>query len=292
MIDLPSSVVLTYVLLGLATLSLWLPPLRAKERQLDWWPWMLGIAIIVGMGTGLVLPLGAMVLAGFGVIAGLTTRLQAGWVRTVLYIVVALLALALALHLFGGFVNPPIAQDVKLTAASAPFTARLNFDTAAAGIIVCGTLCRRIHSRAEWAALFKQSGWIVAPALVVNVLALLAGYALFEPKLPAYTPYFVAINLLFTCVTEEAFFRGFIQHKLAGSLSSVRHGAWIAIGVTALLFGLAHARGGATLVALATVAGVGYGLAYWRTGRIEGAIGAHIALNTLHFVMLSYPRAA
>jgi membrane protease YdiL (CAAX protease family) len=56
-----------------------------------------------------------------------------------------------------------------------------------------------------------------------------------------------------------------------------------------VLFGLAHAHGGPALVVLATFAGIGYGAAYQRSGRIEAAILAHFALNAAHFLMFTYP---
>ena len=40
---------------------------------------------------------------------------------------------------------------------------------------------------------------------------------------------------------------------------------------------------------LATMAGVVYGYAFMRSGRIEMAIVAHTALNTGHVLLLSYP---
>jgi membrane protease YdiL (CAAX protease family) len=68
----------------------------------------------------------------------------------------------------------------------------------------------------------------------------------------------------FTCVTEEAFFRGFLLAQLARGWSGSRYG-------------------------LAAVAGFGYAMAYLRTGRIEAAILTHFALNALHFLAFTYP---
>jgi hypothetical protein len=61
---------------------------------------------------------------------------------------------------------------------------------------------------------------------------------------------------------------------------------------SALLFGLAHAGGDIKWVALATLAGVGYGAAYAKTRRIEAPILAHFLLNAAHFVLMTYPRLA
>jgi membrane protease YdiL (CAAX protease family) len=69
----------------------------------------------------------------------------------------------------------------------------------------------------------------------------------------------------------------------------VRHGQWWALSVASVLFGLAHAGGGPIYVALATVAGAGYGWAYLRTGKIEASILTHFALNAVHFFGFTYP---
>ena len=59
-----------------------------------------------------------------------------------------------------------------------------------------------------------------------------------------------------------------------------------------MLFGLAHAGGGATWLAVATIAGLGYAAIYARTRRIEGAILVHFAVNAAHFIGFTYPRLA
>ena len=45
-------------------------------------------------------------------------------------------------------------------------------------------------------------------------------------------------------------------------------------------------------VALAAVAGAGYGWAYLRTQRIEASILTHFALNAVHFFGFTYPALA
>jgi membrane protease YdiL (CAAX protease family) len=110
-----------------------------------------------------------------------------------------------------------------------------------------------------------------------------------DVKWTPLTPWFLALNLLFTCVTEEAFFRGFILGGLARGMARWRYGTAVALVVSTVLFGLAHARGGPALVVLAALAGLGYAAAYLRSGRIEGAILTHFALNAVHFVAFTYP---
>ncbi len=42
-------------------------------------------------------------------------------------------------------------------------------------------------------------------------------------------------------------------------------------------------------VLLATVAGLGYGVAYYLTGRIQDAVAVHFAVNAVHQLFLSAP---
>jgi membrane protease YdiL (CAAX protease family) len=66
----------------------------------------------------------------------------------------------------------------------------------------------------------------------------------------------------------------------------------LAIVASALLFGLAHLGGGWKFALAATLAGVGYGIAYHRTQRVEAAMAVHFGLNALHFLFFTYPAVA
>jgi uncharacterized protein len=44
-------------------------------------------------------------------------------------------------------------------------------------------------------------------------------------------------------------------------------------------------------VLLAAAAGLGYAIAYQRTGRIEASMTAHFTLNATHFLLFTYPRS-
>ncbi|ONQ61640.1 CPBP family glutamic-type intramembrane protease, partial [Burkholderia cenocepacia] len=68
-------------------------------------------------------------------------------------------------------------------------------------------------------------------------------------------------------------------------------GPWVALAAGAVLFGAAHAAGGWQWIALGTVAGVGYGLA-WRRGGLLAAALAHAGLNVVHFGLFTYPMLA
>lgn len=66
-------------------------------------------------------------------------------------------------------------------------------------------------------------------------------------------------------------------------------GQKLALGVAAVLFGLAHFAGGVKYVMLATVAGWGYGAVVQRTGCIEAGILTHFLVNLIHFFCFTYP---
>ena len=130
---------------------------------------------------------------------------------------------------------------------------------------------------------------IILTVVGLMVFSLWVGYVRWAPKLTSLFWPWAAINLLSTCMSEEAFFRGFIQAELSRRLCAVRSGSVIAVACSAVLFGMAHLAGGPAYVAVATVAGLGYGAVFQCSGRIEMSILAHFALNATHFLLFSYP---
>ena len=124
------------------------------------------------------------------------------------------------------------------------------------------------------------------------LLSLFLHYVRFDPKLPDSFIFWAVINLLFVCTAEEAFFRGFIQKNCFRIFGHLASGAYLSITIAALLFGLSHFTGGIWYIALATIAGLGYGYIYHTTKHIEASILAHFFLNTAHFLFFTYPALA
>jgi len=98
-------------------------------------------------------------------------------------------------------------------------------------------------------------------------------------------------HLVFTCVLEESFFRGIVQTALIRGFADRGWSQAAPLGIIAasLFFGGAHVGGGAAFMLLATVAGLGYGVAYYLTGRIQDAVAVHFAVNAIHQLFLSAP---
>ncbi|MYM38057.1 CPBP family intramembrane metalloprotease [Pseudoduganella sp. CY13W] len=208
-----------------------------------------------------------------------------------------LLALALAMHKVPGFVNPVLLKGVLVSADAIPFTQYANLDKSCVGLVLLALVSQRITSMAQLRAALRTAAPIAALTVVaVMAAALASGLVRVEPKLPAYTLQFVVVNLFFTVIAEETFFRGLIQGQLARWLDQcwpqARWCGLLAVLISALLFGAAHLAGGATYAALAALAGLGYAYAYHATGRIEAAIATHLLVNTVHFIGFTYPALA
>jgi membrane protease YdiL (CAAX protease family) len=193
-------------------------------------------------------------------------------------------------HQLPGFNNPRVISNAMFSPDAIPFRLHLNFDKTMVGIFLLGFCHARMVRGAEWRVMVARA-WPIAAGLIglLLVLSFSSSYVRFAPKFPKESWLWISVNLCFTCVAEEALFRGFIQAQLQRLWQKVPRGEWLALAVAAVLFGLAHAGGGPVYVVLATVAGVGYGWAYLRTGRIEASILTHFALNATHFFFFTYP---
>src|SRR6056297_2546063 len=83
----------------------------------------------------------------------------------------------------------------------------------------------------------------------------------------------IAVVGIFPGVSEELFFRGFVQRRLLHRYSPVT-----AIGITTILFALLHVTPHG--IALASVMGVWLGVVAWRTGSIWPSVVCHAFVNS------------
>lgn len=285
---------LTFTLLALAVVALWIGGDGPASTRRSLWVYLALAATIAAVAQQILAPVAVVWLAGL-VAASYGLAHAPARAGPILLCVAALvlLSVGLMLHRLPGFHNPRVLDGVRFTSDAASFSLYLNFDKTFVGLCLLGWLHPRITRAAEWRVVLAATlprAFVLL--FVVLLLALAAGYVWFAPKLPAETPLWLAVNLLFTCFAEEAFFRGFVQARLQRLLSPFAAGASWALVIAAVLFGFAHAAGGPTYVALATVAGLGYGWVYLRTQRIEASILTHFALNAAHFFLFTYPALA
>lgn len=245
---------------------------------------LLGMALLAALWFERLSPMALLVsLAGL-LLAWRTPGLPMPW-RGVALGLVVLWAIALTLHLVPGFDNPRVLDRVLAGPASVPFSLYLNLDKP---LIFFGLLL-------AWHALLGPGGAIRWRPLALLTLPL-AALLLFAWQLGALRPelglphwwwLFALNNLLFTCVAEEALFRGFIQQAIAK-----RSQVWVGILVASLLFGAAHLAGGPLLMLFAALAGACYGLAFLWSGRLGVAILLHFLFNFAHLAFFTYPLAS
>jgi membrane protease YdiL (CAAX protease family) len=274
---------LPWAALALAALLLWWPRLRVASLVL------LALAGVAGFALGqldarALIALALLALAGWMVGAARPKATRIGG-----HVLFVAAALALGFHVAPGFHNPLAIAPTRVTPDAIEFSMYLNLDKPLVGfwLLLAWGGVQRERAPLDW---FKAAlpAWLAAAALCLG-LAYALGQIAWAPKWPAWGLLWALNNLLLVTLAEEALFRGFIQRELSAALRGTAVGNTIAIVVSAGLFGLAHIGGGLSYVVLAIAAGLGYALVYQRTRSIEMSMLAHFALNTVHFLLFTYP---
>ena len=286
--SLPTAALAATTALLLAVLMLWLAP----------WIWRIavGAAVVGGYAAGFMHGPAALWLVVLTASAW-WLHTSDGWRRAAWVTVTAALGLLLGLHALPGFSNPVILRDLVMADSARPYSQYINFDKTLAGILFLGCSgWTPIRSTAEWNAALRRGAPIMCVTVVVAMAAALAiGSVRFDPRWPAVFAVWAPINLLTTCLSEEAFFRGLLQREGRRGLSRAlgpRQAVAVAVALSASLFGLAHLAGGWQYVVVASLAGAGYAVVFQRTARLEMAILTHFAINATHFLLFTYPALA
>ncbi|WP_170327259.1 CPBP family intramembrane glutamic endopeptidase [Ruegeria arenilitoris] len=265
------------------------------------WPWFiliaaqtgavsgrrgLGLTLLAMLGCialalGLVTPL-AVGIACFGLLGAAGLRHLSGPAALAGHLALILWCLALGAHLVPGFHNLLVLDQVQAGPDSAAFTMYLNLDKPLVLFAVLLAWPGMIQGAKPTKAAPLSVGLLMLPALFL--LGLATGAVRPEIGLPTWWLVFALSNLFLTCLTEEAFFRGYLQ-----SIITSKTGATIGIAAASLLFGLAHAGGGPALVVFASVLGAACGLGYYATGRLWVPVLIHFGFNALHLILFTYP---
>ncbi|MHC8321374.1 lysostaphin resistance A-like protein [Pseudomonas sp. GB2N2] len=201
------------------------------------------------------------------------------------------MALALALHWLPGFYNGRGIHPQRFTDDAVRFSMYLNLDKPLIGfwlLLVCPWIVGWRSLRLSLVA--TAMGLAVSTVLALGG-ALWLGVISWAPKWPDQAWLWLFNNLLLVTLVEEALFRGYIQGGLSRYFKNLRHGEHLALLSASLVFGLAHLGAGWHWVLLASLAGIGYGLAY-RFGGLGAAIATHFGLNLVHFGLFTYPMLA
>lgn len=236
------------------------------------------LVLLAGLAAGLIEPTGVLATVALAAWLMLQPRLPGP-----LWLIGALLgSLLLAAHLLPGFTPLPIRPPQDLGGA-APWQLRISPDKAMVAALLLAWWLDQ--PRTAWRSISLTVLASGASLIFVPLLALASGVLGWQPKWPALFLPWLLVNLGITCLAEELIFRGLLQRELV-----CRFGAAIGIGLATVLFGAAHLPAGAGFAGLATLAGLGYGLAFHYAGdRLWVAVLLHGAVNSLHLLLLTYP---
>lgn len=229
--------------------------------------------------------LGAIAFAGLLLGTAFTALVLVGqrFLPTPLWqLLVLVLGVALAAHLFPGFRPSELWPARQISADAPPYALRLSWDKALLGAaLLAWWLGRGERPAGDWQRALPVA---ILTLLLTPCLAWSLGLVAWQPKWPQDLLLWLAVNLGVAVLAEELLFRGLLQPLLIQYL-----GTWPGLLLTAALFGAAHLPLGMPFALVAGVAGLGYGLAFQRSGRLGVAIALHGALNLTQFVLLSYP---
>jgi membrane protease YdiL (CAAX protease family) len=289
----PPPALAVFAALAVAMVALWAPRVSAAPHAGSWWVLPFAAALLLAQAHGVVDTRGLAAIVALTTACRIGAHAPDGALRGFALAVMLAMSAGLLLHAVPGFANPRVLDGVTLSVDSAPYSKFLNFDKGVLGLVLLGLYAPQRTAQRAPAGTVAAAWWrFAAIAAVVMALTVLAGYARWDPKLPAWWPLWLVSMIFFTALPEEAVFRHLMQGSLHDWLGESSRARWTATLAAAALFGLAHVGGGWTYVGLATVAGIGYGLVYALTRSLAAAVVAHTALNLLHLLLFSYPALA
>ncbi|WP_025566189.1 CPBP family intramembrane glutamic endopeptidase [Psychromonas sp. SP041] len=308
---------MTFYLLALSILCV-LPYCKVSIIKQPLWLWLMALSVASGYVEQHIDTVGLVAIVVYVALYHGALYIKQPIIRAILSTTFIASSLALAVHAVPGFNNLPIVINELITSDAIPYTLYANFDKGVAGLLVCAyffsksqttkaldttnantttantttaniTTVNIITGKISTITKLKQPFFIIiCTVLATLTVALMIGLVGFSSKVPDFWLAFIAINLLFTCVAEEAFFRGLLQTKLS-QLITVKRLAIFAPLITAAVFALAHFIGGWSYVLVSGVAGFGYSYIFYKTQRLEWAILCHWLVNVSHFFLFTYP---
>lgn len=209
-------------------------------------------------------------------------------IKFLLMVAILLATTCFALHLIPGFYNMLVLDKIFVSKISTPFSMYLNFDKTIAGVILfMNSSLYNNEKLPDRESIITTSVLVFLCSFTLMNLGFFSGYIKFDLKFPDILFIWCINNLFFVCLAEEVIFRGIVQNKLTQLLSN----KYLALILASLIFGLMHFKGGIAHMSLAAVAGVFYGFAYQKTGRILCAMLVHFGLNLIHMIFFTYPAA-
>lgn len=280
---------ITYIALAASIISLWF------NRKVIIFGSLLLIAIIFGLISHSLNWQSCLFILFFAYINYMTFCARSRAVKIICGLTVFICSILITpLHLIYGFNNWLIAHQIIISKLSMPYTLFLNFDKPLIGLFILAfshNYLSLLNNRAAFITIIKQAiPKILLGILLISFISYIVGYIRFDIKLNYFFIIWAISNLLFTCIPEEALFRGLVQNAIANACKPYKYNKYIANIITAALFGvILHFKGGILFIIISILAGLLYGYIYQITNKIEASIFAHFLLNICHFILFTYP---
>lgn len=169
-----------------------------------------------------------------------------------------------------------------------PNTLLVSYNKAIAALLILAIWWPHLTDKGSYSRMTRALPLAIAAAALIILMACSIGLQ-WDPKWYWFSAVFVLTNLALTCVAEEVFFRGLLQRQFSRYFSKYKFGALAALLLVSLLFGAAHIAAGLAYASLATLAGLAYGVIYWRYRSLHAAILCHWLVNVIHIAGFRYP---
>ena len=282
-----AAAVLSFFALAMTIITAWV-------KRSPWiWGGFLIFAFALGYLAKLFDPIALAPIGGLFLLHSLLKGDIKGLARLILALLAAVISIGLLIHKLPGFHNWLVVNKQHLTSNAAPFTLYLNFDKPFIGIFILVLGFPLLKDPSEFGRMLKLAiPLIIGGVAIMIIAALFSGLIQWAPKFPKIAWFFALENLIFVCIIEEAFWRGFIQNEFfrffggKGALGSMG-----AVFLTAFIFAGLHYFWIASLpfLGLVFLAGLIYGTIYQVTKSLEASILCHWVFNMTHFFFFTYP---
>ena len=281
-----------FAALTLALVALWLTHILTGRIARTLWLGAGLMSVALALAGRMVDVTGLAALTALAVVCMLARRATHPAAVVITHVLLVLGCAALFVHVVPGFQNPVLVSNTVLGPDAQPYTKYLNFDKGMAALLLLALYApeRTASDRGSRPAPFLWRFGLLVGAMLA--LTIVVGYVRWDPKLPAWWPAWLWSMVFLTALPEETLFRGCLQTWIADRLKAWPHATLASVVSAGVIFGVAHAGGGATYVLLSSVAGMGYGWIYGSTRSLASSTLAHAGLNTVHFLFFTYPALA
>jgi membrane protease YdiL (CAAX protease family) len=196
-------------------------------------------------------------------------------------------------NLLKGVNNILVFPDYRLSRDATSVNIYANYDKGVIGLLILGIFCEVIDTKKELLrVIFITLPYLIFTAFTIIYLSTYLGIIKYDPKFPLSSGIWLAIQIFFVVIPEEAFYRGFLQKELFENLKNKKFASIIALLSTSLIFTLIHMFFTLNLssILIAFVTGILYGGIYQITKRVESSILVHLSVNMIHYFFFTYPR--